>query len=51
VNRAKIDLDRDDKWDEKWTFDGTNISRKVSPNDDEDYSQEYDWNGSEWVAR
>lgn len=51
MNRAKIDLDRDDKWDEKWSFDGENISRKVSPNDDEDYSQEFDWNGSGWTAR
>ena len=51
MNRAKLDLDRDDKWDEKWSFDGENISRKVSPNDDEDYSQEFDWNGSGWTAR
>lgn len=51
LSRAKIDLNRNDRWDEKWTFDGTNISRKVSPSDDEDYSQEFDWNGSDWVAR
>lgn len=51
MGRAKIDLDRDDKWDEKWTFDGNNISRKVAPNDDEEYSQEFDWNGSNWTAR
>jgi len=50
VNRAKVDLDRDDKWDEKWTFDGPNISRKVAPADDENYSQTSVWNGTEWVA-
>ena len=49
VNRAKVDLDRDDKWDEKWTFDGTDISRKVAPADDESYSETYTWNGKEWV--
>ncbi len=51
MNRAKVDLDRDDRWDEKWTFDGKNIARKVSPNDDEDYSKEFDWSGSEWAPR
>lgn len=49
VNRAKVDLDRDDKWDEKWTFDGSNISRKVAPAADESYSESYVWNGAEWV--
>ena len=50
MNRAKIDLDRDDQWDEKWTFDGTHISRKVAPNDDENYSEMSVWSGTEWVA-
>ncbi len=50
VNRAKIDLDRDDKWDEKWTFDGPNVSRKVAPDDDENYTESSVWNGSAWVA-
>lgn len=37
-NRAKVDLDRDDRWDEKWTFkpDGS-TEREVAPNDDENY--------------
>jgi len=47
-NRAKVDLDRDDKWDEKWTFDGDAISRKVAPADDENYTDEYLWDGSAW---
>jgi hypothetical protein len=50
VNRAKIDLDRDDKWDEKWTFDGETVSRKVAPADDESYTEESVWDGSGWVA-
>jgi len=49
MNRAKVDVDRDDKWDEKWTVDGTNISRKVAPNDDEDYTETWIWDGSAWV--
>ena len=51
VNRAKVDLDRDGKWDEKWTFDGANITRKVAPGDDENYSEKSVWNGKKWVAR
>jgi hypothetical protein len=51
ANRAKVDLDRDDAWDEKITFeDGGAITRKVSPQDDENYSQVFHWSGSEWVA-
>lgn len=50
ANRAKVDLDRDDKWDEKFTFDGDAVSRKVAPADDEDYTQVFVWSGSEWVA-
>lgn len=48
LNRAKVDLDRDDKWDEKWTFDGDRITRKVAPADDENYTESYIWTGSEW---
>lgn len=41
-NRAKVDLDRDDRWDEKWTFkpDGT-VEKQVSPADDEQYSETF----------
>jgi hypothetical protein len=49
VNRAKIDLDRDDKFDEKYTFDATKITLQVAPNDDESYTQTYHWNGSGWT--
>ena len=49
VNRAKVDLDRDNRWDEKWTFSGDGITRQVSPNDNEQYSQEYQWTGERVV--
>ena len=48
VNRAKVDLDRDDKWDEKWTFKGDTIQRKVAPKDDEQYTRTLHWTGSGW---
>lgn len=51
VTRAKVDLDRDDKWDEKWTFATDGISRKVAPGDDEVYSESYAWDGSGWVRQ
>lgn len=51
-NRVKIDLDRDEKWDEKWTIaaDGS-IEREVAPADDEQYSEKYQRTGNEWVPR
>ncbi len=51
ANRAKIDLDRDGKWDEKWTFKGSEISRKVSTQDDDNYDKKYVWQKGAWVAR
>lgn len=51
TNRAKIDLDRDDKWDEKWTFDGEQVLREVAPNDDEQYTLRYTWDGQAWKAQ
>lgn len=38
-NRAKVDWDKDKKWDEKWDFrkDGS-IKRQISTNDDENYN-------------
>lgn len=50
VNRAKVDLDRDDKWDEKWTFEpGGGVTRKTAPADDQNYSVQERWNGSAFV--
>ncbi len=51
VNRAKVDLDRDDKWDEKWTFSGEDVKRKVAPKDDEDYTLEYRLRHGAWVQK
>ncbi|MEL6342518.1 MAG: hypothetical protein AAFV53_05255 [Myxococcota bacterium] len=48
VNRAKVDLDRDDTWDEKWTISGDQIKKQIAPNDDENYTVEQVWNGSSW---
>jgi hypothetical protein len=47
VDHARIDLDRDNRWDERWTF-GADIVREVSPNDDEAYTQRYRWTGISW---
>jgi guanyl-specific ribonuclease Sa len=48
-NRAKVDLDRDDKWDESWTFkpDGS-TERQVSPADDEKYTELWTLEGGTW---
>ncbi|MCE7869580.1 hypothetical protein DYH09_04280 [bacterium CPR1] len=55
VNRAKLDLDRDDKFDEKWTFvhEGGpwKVKRQVSPADNEQYTEEFHLEGGRWVAR
>lgn len=51
-NRAKIDLDRDDKFDEKWDFKpGDVIERQVAPADDEQYTVEYRLRGGAWVRK
>ena len=51
MNRAKVDLDRDDKWDEKWTFEGSTITRQVAPNDDENYTETYLWRDKAWAKQ
>jgi hypothetical protein len=49
VNRLKIDLDRDDKWDEKWTLTGPGeAKRQIAPLDDENYTLEYRLEGERW---
>lgn len=50
VNRLKVDLDRDDKWDEKWTFDRDTgvVKRQVAPADDENYSVEFVYREGAW---
>jgi hypothetical protein len=49
VNRLKVDLDRDDKWDEKWTFeDPDKVKRQIAPADDDNYTVEYRLEGEYW---
>ena len=54
-NRAKVDLDRDEKADEKWTFEGQgaemSVKRQVAPADDEVYSVEYRLRAGAWVKK
>jgi hypothetical protein len=49
VNRAKVDVNRNDKWDEKLTFEGEKITLQRAPADDEKYTETYHWNGSGWT--
>lgn len=51
VNRAKIDLDRDDKWDEKIDFTPEGVKRQLAPNDDEVYTETTWLEGGSWVVR
>ncbi|HOT27260.1 MAG TPA: hypothetical protein PLU72_03655 [Candidatus Ozemobacteraceae bacterium] len=53
VNRAKVDLDRDDKWDEKWTWKNGTLTREVASNDDEAYDRTFilDKGGKAWLPR
>ena len=55
ANRLKLDLDRDDKWDEKWTFEEeggrVEVKRQVAPADDEQYTEEYRLRGGRWVRK
>jgi hypothetical protein len=49
VNRAKVDVNRNDKWEEKYTFDGEKVTLQRAPADDENYTETYHWNGSGWT--
>jgi hypothetical protein len=51
ANRAKVDLDRDDKWDEKFTFRSDGVEREVAPNDDEKYTEVWVWSDSGWKRK
>lgn len=52
VNRLKIDLDRDEKWDERWDLETEGgeqkIKRHVAPADDEQYTAEYRLENGVW---
>ena len=48
-SRLKIDLNRNDRDDEKWTLrDGKPWKRQVSTQDNEHYDQEYLWHNDHW---
>jgi hypothetical protein len=51
VNRLKIDLDGDGKWDEKWTIEDDQVKRQVAPADDEHYTEEWRLRGDVWVRK
>ena len=54
-NRAKIDLNRNERWDEKWSVETDNgqevIKRQVAPADDEKYTEEYRLQAGKWVPK
>jgi hypothetical protein len=49
VNRAKVDVNRNDKWDEKYSFDGEKVTLQRAPADDEKYTETYHWSGTGWI--
>jgi hypothetical protein len=49
INRAKVDANRNGKWDDKYTFDGDKITLQHAPADDEHYTETYHWNGTGWT--
>ena len=50
--RLKLDLDRDEKDDEKWTLNaGQPDKRQVSTRDDGQYDREYRWRDGQWVEK
>jgi type II secretory pathway pseudopilin PulG len=55
VTRLKLDLNRNNAWDEKWTFEtpgsAEGIKRQVSSSDDGNYDKEYQLQGGAWVAK
>jgi hypothetical protein len=51
-NRAKVDLDRDDKWDESWTFkSASDVERQVSPDDNEQFTEVFAVQNGQWVKK
>ena len=50
-NRAKVDLDRDDKWDESWTLKNGTVEKQVAPADDENYTDVYVAKDGAWLKK
>ena len=51
VNRAKVDINRNDKFDDKYTFEPGKITLQRAPADDEQYTETYHWTGSGWAKQ
>ncbi|HEY1817874.1 MAG TPA: hypothetical protein VGG74_36280 [Kofleriaceae bacterium] len=49
IDRAKVDANRNGKWDDKYTFAGDTITLEHAPADDEHYTEKYHWNGNGWT--
>jgi hypothetical protein len=49
ANRAKLDLDRDDKWDQKWSLTAGVVRRSVSTLDNEEYDTRQEWKDGQWI--
>lgn len=50
-NRLEVDLNRNEKWDERWTVEGTHIKREVAPADDENFTRVYSLENGSWSAK
>jgi len=51
-NRIKVDLDKDKKYDEKWTFrNNGEVIKEISSSDDENYDYEYKMKDKKWELR
>jgi hypothetical protein len=50
-NRAKVDYNGNKKYEERWDFKGDTVRRRVSPADDENYTDEYHKNGDQWAKK
>jgi len=46
---ARVDLDRDGKWDEVWSIELDAITRYVSPLDNGEMTDRYSWMNGDWV--
>ncbi|MBI4852521.1 MAG: hypothetical protein HY819_12060 [Acidobacteria bacterium] len=50
-SRLKVDLNRNEKWDEKWDLaNGQPVKRQVASKDDENYDQTFVWKSGKWEA-
>ncbi len=50
-SRLKVDLNRNEKWDEKWDVaNGQPVKRQVASKDDENYDQTFVWKNGKWNA-